>query len=110
MTEISIPELRILGLTEMKGRIEMARLGVKLRGPIGTPDPRDFLAALRSRMAEVLGVVQDEGGEIVPNSFSLTGQSFLALVPLDHLEVLSDKLEEKRAELFVDREGTLGPG
>jgi len=104
MSDISIHELRKLGLVETKPNGEFARLGVHLREARARIPAADFAAAIKTWASDVSDLVKESGGEIVPQTFSLTGQSLEVLLPLDKVSDLHTTLQAMDSDLFVNQE------
>lgn len=101
---IEIARLRQLGLTErLPGGAEAVRCTVQLR----RRPPGHTRAAWRRIVADweadVARVVSDAQGELVPNSFSFTGQLVEALVPVDAFAHVRDNIDTRGGRVDIVR-------
>lgn len=109
--ENSIDMLRARGLIERtKAGEEAVRVTAQCRRPFAKTDYATLREAMRDWEKSITAAFAKHGGEVVPGSLSILGQTIELLVPAKEIALIDHELakEEVRLDLVEQRNATLG--
>src|SRR5262245_25394917 len=107
-----LDKLRRLGLTgKTPSGQETVRVTAQHRKPLADQSREQRRNILETWQQEIGRMLAPHGGEIVPNSLSVLGQTVEAVVPVDKLDSIESDLTKRdvRLDLILPRQATNKP-
>jgi hypothetical protein len=102
-----IEKMRRLGLTEQNASgAETLRLSAQLKAPLFNRDRQQRQDLLDKWQNQLQQKLEKHGGEVIPNSLSLTGQTVDIRVPVESLEAAEQEMssEDTRLDPILPRQ------